>query len=388
LLLVGATLTVADEEDGADKTEAAESSKFPVGGALRFNAFHKSWDQKNKDKKGDFEFDTLMLNVDFSHKDIDLSLQYRFYAGYSMLHHGYFGYTFAQGTEIQVGVSRNPFGLLPFASHNWFFDITYYLGMEDDYDAGIKVLLPNPKLDMQFAFYKNDEGSYSGDSFDSARYSYDVVRTNESESSSLGIDGPATNEETNQFNARLAYTLAHRDESRTEIGLSAEWGQLYNRTTEENGDHWAAALHANGNYGRFNVMFEVLGYGFRPENPVGQDDDIIVMGAYDAPYKVAAEGAIALLNIAYTLPVDRAPLESIAFYNNYSYLAKRESLFEDSQQEVLGMLFTAGRLLTYVDFAFGKNQPWIGPNYGAALAEGDPAADWELRFNINIGYYF
>jgi hypothetical protein len=52
------------------------------------------------------------------------------------------------------------------------------------------------------------------------------------------------------------------------------------------------------------------------------------------------------------------------------------------------MLFTAGRLLTYVDFAFGKNQPWIGPNYGAALAEGDPAADWELRFNINIGYYF
>ena len=388
LLSVGVTVTLADGDDGSDDSESAKESTLHVGGALRFNAFYKSWDEENKDKLGDLDFDTLMLNADASHKGIDLSLQYRFYSGYNMLHHGYVGYTFDQGTEIQVGVSRNPFGLLPYASHNWFFDITYYLGMEDDYDAGVKVLVPHPKLDMQFAFYKNDEGSYSGDSFDSARYSYDVVRTSASESSSLGIDGPSTNEETNQFNARLAYTLAHRSESRTEIGLSGEWGQLYNSTTKDNGDHWAAAVHANGHYGRFNVMFEALGYAFRPENPVEQDDDIIVMGAYDAPYKVAAEGAVALLNVGYTLPVDRGPLESIMFYNNYSYLAKRESRFEDSQQNVLGMLLSAGRLLTYVDFAAGKNQPWLGPNYGSALAEGSPAADWELRFNINIGYYY
>ena len=163
---------------------------------------------------------------------------------------------------------------------------------------------------------------------------------------------------------------------------------MYNSTTKDNGDHWAAAVHANGHYGRFNVMFEALGYAFRPENPVEQDDDIIVMGAYDAPYKVAAEGAVALLNVGYTLPVDRGPLESIMFYNNYSYLAKRESRFEDSQQNVLVMLLSAGHLLTYVDFAAGKNQPWLGPNYGSALAEGSPAADWELRFNINIGYYY
>ena len=81
-------------------------------------------------------------------------------------------------------------------------------------------------------------------------------------------------------------------------------------------------------------------------------------------------------------------MESITFYNNYSYLSKRESRFGDSQQEVLGMLLTAGRLLTYVDFAFGKNHPWLGPNYNTALAEGDPDAGWDLRFNINIGYYF
>ena len=388
LLLLGVSLAAADDEDGSDDSEAAERPKLRMGGALRFNAFYKSWDEENKDKLGEFDFDTLMLNARGSYKGIDFSVQYRFYSGYNMLHHGYFGYTFKQGNEIQVGVTQKPFGVLPYASHNWFFDITYYLGMEDDYDAGVKLLLPGEKLDMQFAFYKNDEGSFSGDSFDSARYSYDVVRTNASESSSLGINGPTGNQEINQFNGRLAYTVAHQGESQTEIGLSAEWGQLYNSTTADTGDHWAAALHVNGFYGRFNVMFEVLGYGFRPENPVGQNDDIIVMGAYDAPYKVAAEGAVALLNVAYKLPVDRGPLDSIVFYNNYSYLAKSESRFEDSQQNVLGVLFNTGRLLTYVDFASGKNQPWLGPNYGAALAEGDPAANWEHRFNINIGYYY
>ena len=376
------------DTEGAPETKGEKKMKYHLGGALRFNAFHKSWDEENKDKLGELAFDTLMANADVSYGGIDLSLQYRFYNGYNMLHHGYFGYTFKQGTEMQIGVSRKPFGILPYASHNWFFDITYYLGMEDDYDAGIKVLVPHPKLDLQFAFYKNDEGSYTGDSLDSARYSYDVVRTSESESAALGIDGATGNQEINQFNARVAYTFDHGERFTTEIGASGEWGQLYNSITTQTGDHWAAAVHLNGTYGRFNVMFEALGYGFRPKNPAGQSDDIIVMGAYDAPYKVAAEGAIALFNFMYTLPVDRGALETIGFYNNYSYLAKRDSQFKDSQQNVLGMVLGAGRLLTYIDFAFGKNHPWIGPSYGSALAEGDPAAGWESRFNINIGYYF
>ena len=73
--------------------------------------------------------------VKLGFKEIDVKLEYRFYSGYNMLRHGYFGHTFDGGTEIQFGVSRKPFGLLPYASHNWFFDITYYLGMEDDSDA-------------------------------------------------------------------------------------------------------------------------------------------------------------------------------------------------------------------------------------------------------------
>ena len=385
-LLLSATVTVAG--DDSNDSETTEESTLHVGGALRFNAFYKSWDKVNQDKSGDFDFDTFRVNADGSHRNVDVSLEYRFYSGYHMLHHGYVGYTFNEEVEVQIGVTRKPFGLLPYSSHNWFFDITYYLGMEDDYDTGVKVLLPAGKFDLQFAFYKNDEGSFTGDSIDSARYSYDVVHSDDVELGYAGVMGPRTNEEVNQFNARAAYTLTHRDDARTEIGFSGEWGQLYNSTTRDMGDHWAAAVHVNGNYGRFNLMAEALGYEFRPENPVGQDDAFVVMGAYDAPYKVAARGAVGLLNVAYKLPVEHKALESITFYNNYSYVKKRDSSFEDTQQNVIGMLLAAGKLFTYVDFAFGKNHPWIGSNYGAALAEGDPASDWELRFNINVGYYF
>jgi hypothetical protein len=55
-------------------------------------------------------------------------------------------------------------------------------------------------------------------------------------------------------------------------------------------------------------------------------------------------------------------------------------------------MFTAGNIYTYVDMAAGKNQPWLGSGWTNDLAEGTlegtPDADWEMRFNINIGYYF
>jgi len=376
------------EGDPPPADEEPQKPELHVGGALRINAFYKSWDQENKDLGGDLAFDTFRINVDGAYKGIGVSAEYRFYQGYNMLHHGYVDYTFENSTKLLVGVSRVPFGLLPYASHNWFFNITYYLGLEDDYDAGVQVILPGDNLDLAFAFYKTDEGSYTGDSIDSARYSYDVVHTDENELGYAGVLGPRTNTEVNQLNARATYTLGHGGESSTEIGVSAMYGGLYNSTSTETGRHWAGALHLNGNYGRFNVMLEALQYGFEPENPAGQDDRFIVKGAYDAPYKVASEGSIYMANIAYTLPVKGGPLDSITFYNDFSYLRKSEDSFTDSAQNVLGALVAAGKLYTYIDAAFGKNHPWIGPDYGRALAEGDPDAGWELRFNINIGYYF
>ena len=45
LLLLGVSAVGADDDDGSDDSEAAERPKLHVGGALRFNAFYKSWDE-------------------------------------------------------------------------------------------------------------------------------------------------------------------------------------------------------------------------------------------------------------------------------------------------------------------------------------------------------
>jgi hypothetical protein len=132
-----AELDEVDEQVDGDEEEAPPP-ELHVGGALRFSYFVKSWEgqEGNRDRLGDLAFDTFRLNVDASWNGLRLSGEYRFYPGYQMLHHGYVGYLFSDEVALDLGVTRVPFGILPYASHNWFFDLSYYVGLEDDYDLG------------------------------------------------------------------------------------------------------------------------------------------------------------------------------------------------------------------------------------------------------------
>lgn len=360
-----------------------------VGGALRANLFYKTWEgeEDNRNRFGDVAFDTFRLNVDGRLSNVLLSAEYRLYAGYHMLHHGWVGYAFDDATQVQLGVHQVPFGLQPYASHNWFFALPYYLGFEDDYDLGVKFLHARGPWNLQLAFYKNDEGSYSGGSTDSARYSYDVVAVRASNPSEAYLGVESANTETNQANARLTYRFEHGALGNTEVGLSAQAGQIYNGITRSNGLAWAGAAHVNGNYGRFNVKLEALRYAYDLANPEGVDGSVVTVGAYDAPYKLASRGAVFVAGVSYDVPVSWGPISKLTFYDDYSLLKKLQG-GADSHQNVLGVMVTAGPVYTYFDAASGKNQPWLGPNYGAALAEGDAGAAWETRYNVNVGYYF
>jgi hypothetical protein len=71
----------------------------------------------------------------------------------------------------------------------------------------------------------------------------------------------------------------------------------------------------------------------------------------------------------------------LQFYNDYGYLEKLNSDFNDTAMNVTGVLVSAGSVYTYFDIA-GKDQPWLGPNWTNGLAGSD--AKWEVRFNMNI----
>jgi len=380
LLELEAALQKARTKRSIPTEDAPERQKeIELGGAVRFNYAYRDFQKNNRSKGGDLEFDLFRLNVDGGRQDFLFSAEYRWYRFMDVIHHGWIGYDFSDAWQAQLGVTQVPFGILPYASHNWWFGVPYYIGLEDDYDLGVKWLYEGDPWNFQFAFFKNGEW---GDAGETERYSFDVVKTQGEE-----------NEETNTLNVRAAYTLDHSEGYSTEIGVSGLWGQLFNETTDSFGNRWAAAAHLNGTYDRWNLMLEVARYVYDPHNPAGVDDRTVMMGAFGTSFPVAAEGTLLVANVSYALPVNWNTVDSFTFYNDYSILKKDESGFDDTQINTLGVLISAPPVHTYIDLITGKNAPFLGvpeeiSGISRGLGRGEPDAEWETRFNVNVGYYF
>jgi hypothetical protein len=346
------------------------------GGALRVNYTYKDWDEANKDKGGDFAFDTFRISANGEIGEMILSAEYRFYPtdDWNAIHHGWIGYNFNKNWQGQIGVHQVPFGIQPYASHNFWFSGAYYLGLEDDYDMGIKALFNDGPLSLTFAFYKNEE---LGNSSEAGRYSVDILRNDDND-----------NEETNQGNIRAAYTLTHNDTCSTEFGLSGEYGGIYNRTTNDMGDHWAGAVHMVGNYGRWNIQLEGIQFEYNPDNPDLADDEVMNAGAYSYMWGIPAKGTIGTFNVAYGLPVDIGPISKLTFYSDNTIIDPDEGSWDNTWQNVVGCMISAGPVYTYIDVISAENMPFMG---GSMV---DNADGWQssnnrnTRININVGYYF
>ena len=161
----------ADEpvEETISQDPGQTKSSLSIGGAIRLDYVWQDYNDQGKDKVGDFGFELFRLDVDGSYGDLDLSAQYRWYADFEAIHHAYFGYHLTPEWEAQLGIHQVPFGILPYASHSFWFGATYYLGFEDDYDTGLKILYNEGPWDLQMAFYKNSEYK---DSARANRYSF------------------------------------------------------------------------------------------------------------------------------------------------------------------------------------------------------------------------
>jgi hypothetical protein len=365
------TATVVENVVEAIKRHGPE-----FNGALRFGYSFNDFNDQSKEKWGNADFNLFRLGVKGSYGKLSYNARYRWYRDYNFIEFGYLAYQFTDKTEVQFGISMVPFGIMPEASNNFWYGIPYFTGYGTDYDLGLKILHQNGPWNLQLAFYKNEE---MGSSSKLERYSYDVL--------TVAGNDLAANEETNQFNARLTYTFTHGDLGQTELGISGQYGGLYNTITEDMGEHWAGAIHLHGNYGPWGLKLEVVEYDNNPENPEGVGDDVVYIGAFNDAYQVAAEGTIVVADLSYSIPVEWGPINNLKFYNDYSRLIKKESGFEDSQMNTLGCMVTAGDIYAYFDVIMGNNAIYIGGKNNP-FAAGEKNADWQTKFNINIGYYF
>ena len=128
---------------------AQEKPMLKIGGALRFNYNYSDWKPENRNRGGEFDFDVFRLNVNASYKKFDLAADYRFYpssSGGRMLREGWIGYRFSDSHRLQIGLTTVPFGILPYTGNNYFFNLNYYAGLEDDADMGDKILFPQESV--------------------------------------------------------------------------------------------------------------------------------------------------------------------------------------------------------------------------------------------------
>lgn len=405
--------------------KAEEDTDFlSIGGALRFNVVSQDYETPTTATSTYATFDTWRLNVAASYSDVTLNFEYRFYPTFNthFIHHGYIGYNFSDHLNMQLGVTQVPFGNLTWNSNSWWFLIPYYVGLEDDYNMGVKFSYDiSDRLNLKAAYFRQQEpagpsdgsGSFGGPA--AGTYSYNIIPD---DSGVLSADGAtATIQELNQFNIRVQYEIWEG----SFIGASAQMQGVYNAVLDdtEYGNAWAA--HLTSGFDNFNLKLQYTNYDYKAKDDLGNLLDRVQMGAYGFPYAddgVAARANILTAGLAYNIAVDWGPISSIQPYLDYSLMTKDGKInvggsdydFESSIMWVPGFLITAGNIYTYVDFALGKNHPWLTDAFGMGLGAGhlysdDPDAlyhdaakagqpvplkdlDWNLRFNINIGYYF
>jgi len=357
------------------KNAEADASSIKVGGAVRFQYSIKDYDNDDKDRNGDFDFDVFRLDFNGTIGEITLSAQYRWYQYMDAVHHAYLGYQVNENWNAKLGITQVPFGNLTYNSNSFFFSSNFYVGLEDDYDAGLSFTGIYDKHDIRIAFFKTDElGGIDGYVSDkTGRYSYDVVGTRDLTQEGIWDTPSQGLADDSTLNLRYSY---HFDLA--EVGASILSGGLEGENGDA-GDHNAYAFHVKSQIDNLGIMFQYTDY----EYDLNDDADFVTVGAYAFHDTIPASASIINLNVSYSLPVQIGPVTNLTFYNDYSLMNNKSGdLNEDTMMNVSGIMATAGSLYTLIDFAVAKNQPFLG---GSLAGDSD---DTNSRFNINFGFYF
>jgi outer membrane murein-binding lipoprotein Lpp len=375
-----------------------------VGGAIRANYilgdYPNGGDGPSRGGNGgNFVLDTFRINMDLKYKQLVGKFEYRWYDGYNFLHTGWLGWDFDNGSQLQVGVNRVPFGPGPYGvSQSWFFDQHYYVGLADDMDLGIKYVTSAGNWDLDFAYYARSEWNGNGTSRDSARYGYDAVVWD----SGLEPNGdvvsvlPNGYEERNQFNLRAIYNFDQTAVD-TALGVSLQYGGLKGRRAD-NGHHWAASVHMKNSWNNWLLATQLTRYKYDidSDNLLGTGE-LFPMGAYNFAWPVASDAWLPAVSLSYLVETDRIPwLDSVRPYVEYSNIIKEDSNFNDSQLAIVGAAWASGGWYIYTDLAFSDGNYFVGDkgdNYSNIIdGVGDFGVngndEWNYRFNINFGYYF
>lgn len=381
---------------GVAHADDASTAALKVGGAVRFNYVYKSW--QDDYRSGFVGLDTARLNLDYDDGHVIGAAEYRYnrfpkgQGGYwqHFLHHGWAGVRFGDASTLHVGLDKVPFGILPFASNNFYQSIAFYAGFEDKYDLGVTYASRPGPVAWQLGFYPRDGGSYGGGGNTagaSNRYSYNIVPDDDEQ----GFGTGQHDRERNTLVARVAW---HPDSAGLhEFGVSGLTGAIRNGAGVDTRRN-ALALHYAGTVGPVKAMLQAMDYRYKTRHDATQTyggldaNSFVIVGAFGYPYPLASKGRIYIANLSYDIGGKLGPLGGFRVYNDYSVLRKAAHAYRASVQNVTGLTFSSGRWVFYADFMLGKHHPYLSPDAGGLAATAATHDGFTRRINLQAGYYF
>lgn len=388
------------EGESAPQKDGIWLGPLRIGGAMRVNYVQGSYESQSDGPSrdtGNVELDVFRINMELSYGALIGALEYRWYDGYNFLHTGWLGYAFKDESQLQVGLTRVPFGPGPYGvSQSWFFDQHYYVGLSDDADLGAKYLTEVGAWQFDVAYFPRSEPNGNGNSAGSARYGYDAVVWNSAVDDTGSVVAAPTNgyRERNQFNLRAI--RGNILPFPADLGISAQYGQLEGEGVD-NGDHWALSLHMVNAVGPLTVSSQITRQEVRidDDNPWGSDA-LYPSGAYDFAWLTATRAWLPALSVSYRFDLPGLSwLDYVLPYVEYSAIVKDESELNDSQLLVAGAAWASGGWYIYSDLAYSNGNLFIGnegDDYSVVNGVGDWGVNgndrWNYRINLNFGYYF
>ncbi|WP_314386814.1 hypothetical protein [Pseudomonas brenneri] len=367
------------------RSDSGDSS-LDIGGALRTNYRDEHWD--TTENNGRFLFDTFRLDVQATYKNLYSDLGYWFQDdGKRSIDRGFVGYRLNPNANLQLGAPFKPFGLEPYPQFGWSYHLPFFMGYASSAGTGLKYSYKDQDWDVQLGFFPRMLPS-------DIRYSPEVGRYADLKDNAIAFtQSRQDNEKRNQINARVARTF-NSDGWKTEIGASLVTAQLYNATTKDDGDYWAAGVHAIINKGLWTVTSQAIRYEYDPENPTGVSKDSVLMGGngLTPAYLIASKASLASVNLGYDVYTPSlGQLKKVKLYTDYSRMMKDKSAWDDSQMFTVGAQFLAMPVMAWVDFTWARNaNPYGGAENGSGFTNTSSVGsnEWYYRTNVNIGYYF
>lgn len=398
------SMPVTDPEITAPRADKITFGPVTIGGAIRANYILGDYPGGGSGPSfggngGNFALDTFIFDAALDYEKLIGQFTYRFYNGYNFIYAGWLGWDFDDGSQLQAGVTRVPFGPGPYGvSQSWFFDQHFYVGLSDDPDLGLKYNTQVGNWNLDFAYFPSSEWNGNGTSQDSTRYGYDAVVWDSAidENGDIVPALPNGYSERNQFNVRAIYAFEDIKVP-TELGVSLQYGQLKGRRADD-GSHWAASIHMKNSWNNWLLATQVTRYKYDidDDNELNTDD-LIPMGAFNFAWPAATNAWVPAISLSYLKETNQIPwLDSVRPYIEYSSIIKEDSEYNDSSMAVVGAAWASGGWYIYTDLAFSDGNYFVGnkgDNYSNVFnGVGDFGVNgndrWNYALHINFGYYF